>query len=142
MLNGAAFDTSSQGRQQTFRAIVEMSAKMREARLAVYSISTGALDATTDFYQEYLKGVKLAEKANPPNLSLKVLAVQSGGRALSPSNDLTGDIGSCVQDATAFYTISFDPPRADKPNEYHDLKVQIDQPGLKARTNTGYYNQP
>ncbi len=41
-----------------------------------------------------------------------------------------------------FYTMSFDPPHAAKPDEYHDLKVQIGGLGLSARTNTGYYNQP
>jgi hypothetical protein len=41
-----------------------------------------------------------------------------------------------------FYTISFDPPTAAHPDEYHDLKVQIGAPGLSARTNTGYYDQP
>ena len=38
--------------------------------------------------------------------------------------------------------MSFDPRHAAKPDEYHDLKVQIGTPGLSARTNTGYYNQP
>jgi len=26
--------------------------------------------------------------------------------------------------------------------EFHELSVQIDKPGLKVRTNMGYYNQP
>jgi hypothetical protein len=38
--------------------------------------------------------------------------------------------------------MSFDPPNAAQPDEYHDLKVQIGAPGLSARTNTGYYDQP
>ena len=41
-----------------------------------------------------------------------------------------------------FYTLSFDPPYAAQPDEYHGLKVQIGAPGLSARTNTGYYDQP
>ena len=41
-----------------------------------------------------------------------------------------------------FYTLSFDPPYAAQPDEYHDLKVQIEAPGLSARTTTGYYDQP
>jgi len=68
--------------------------------------------------------------------------VQSGGRVLGPNNDLAAQIGSCVQDARSFYTLSFDPPRADRASEYHDLKVVVATPGLTARTNTGYYNQP
>jgi hypothetical protein len=76
------------------------------------------------------------------NLYRKVLAVQSGGRVLDASNDLVSQINSCVQEATAFYTVSFDPPHADHADEYHDLKVEVDKPNLTARTNTGYYDQP
>ena len=47
-----------------------------------------------------------------------------------------------AQDGGAFYTISFDPPRANTSSEYHELKVKIGKPKLTARTNTGYYNQP
>jgi hypothetical protein len=75
-------------------------------------------------------------------LSVKVLAIQSGGRVLGLDNGLKSQIDICVQDAAAFYTLSFDPPHAGKPNEYHDLKVQIDKPGLTAHTSTGYYNEP
>ena len=61
---------------------------------------------------------------------------------MAPDNDLTGQIDRCVRDATAFYTLSFDPPRADRANEYHDLKIEVDKPGLTALTSTGYYDQP
>jgi hypothetical protein len=45
-------------------------------------------------------------------------------------------------DAGAYYTLSFDPPRAEHADEYHDLEVKIDKSGLKPRTNTGYYYEP
>ena len=51
-------------------------------------------------------------------------------------------IDACIDEADAFYTISFNPSGAEHADEYHDLKVQISQPGLAVRTNTGYYNQP
>jgi hypothetical protein len=110
--------------------------------MTLYSVSLGEMELGTYLYESYLKGVRTPDKVNPANLALKVLAVQTGGRAVPPNNDLVGQIESCVQDAGAFYTISFNPPTADKPNEYHDLKVEIDKPGLTARTETGYYNQP
>jgi len=140
MLDSAQFQTSSKGQQQLFDSIVELSTSLREAHIALYSISSGQGGRAMFLYEDFLKGVKSAQKASPSNLGLKVLAVQSGGRVLGPSNDLVGMIDSCVQDASAFYTLSFDPPPADKPHEYHDLKVVVDKPGLKARTNTGYYN--
>jgi hypothetical protein len=41
-----------------------------------------------------------------------------------------------------YYTLVFAPPPQSQPNEYHDLKVQVDKPGTTARTTSGYYNQP
>ncbi|MGO9339920.1 MAG: VWA domain-containing protein [Terracidiphilus sp.] len=142
LLERPGMEISSQAQQQMFHQIVDLSTTLREARMSIYSVSLGEPQLGTYLYEGYLKGVKTPERVNPANLSLKVLAIQSGGRALPPDNDLTGQIDICIQDARAFYTISFDPPRADKANEYHDLKVEIDKPGLTARTDTGYYNQP
>jgi VWFA-related protein len=133
---------SSKGQQQMFDKLVHLSTTLRESHMTVYSVAIGEPEPTTYLYKDYLKGVKTAERVNPSNLSLKVLATESGGQVMSPNNDVAGQIATCVQDAGAFYTLSFDPPKADKPNEYHDLKVEIDKPGLTARTSTGYYNQP
>ena len=142
MLNRVNADTSRQGQQQLFDRIVVLSTAMREARLAVYSISLGQANMDTFVYQGYLKGVKTPDKANPQTLGLKVLAVQSGGRVVGPDNNIAPQIVNCIRDAGTFYTLSFDPPRADRANEYHDLKVKVEKPGLTARTSAGYYNQP
>jgi VWFA-related protein len=131
-----------------FEGIVEFSARLREGRTVLYSVAPANPDAggtasnNTQFYRGYLKGVQSAKLANPGNLALKVLATQSGGLVLGPDNDLAGQIDRCIADANTFYRISFDPPKADHADEYHDLKVQMSQPGLTVRTNSGYYNQP
>jgi VWFA-related protein len=142
MLDSPGVEFSSKGQQQLFDSIVNLSTSMREGHMSLYSVSLGDPHLGTFAYEGYLKGVKTIDKAHAPNLSLKVLAVESGGRVLGPDNDITAQIGKCVQDARAFYTISFDPPKADHADEYHELKVQVDQPGLTARTNTGYYDEP
>jgi VWFA-related protein len=142
LLISQLIETTPKGRQQLFDSIVDLSALLRDARISVYSISSGMPGGSTFLYEGYLKGVRKVEKADFANLGLKVLAVQSGGRVLGPDNDLTAQINSCVQDAGAYYTLSFDPPRAAQANEYHDLKVLVGQPGLAARTSTGYYNRP
>jgi VWFA-related protein len=119
---------------------------LREARLAVYSLSVGetALPSLRPphFYTDYLDGVKPPGHASFIQLNRKVLAVESGGRVLDPSNDLVSQIDGCIQEANAFYTLSFDPSHADHPDEYHDLRLQVDKPGLAARSTTGYYDQP
>jgi VWFA-related protein len=147
MLDANNYMFSDKDQRRYFDAIVELSTKLREARMAVYSVSAtsaglGAVPDRRFLYQDFLKGVQSPRQADTGNLALKVLVTQSGGRILGPDNDLAGQIDSCVADANAFYTLSFDPPRADHANEYHDLKVQVGKPGLTARTNTGYYNQP
>ncbi len=132
---------SKEDLQTYFSMIVRLSTRLREARISVYSVAPGS-GLASSAHERFLSGVKTAENANTADLALKVLAVQSGGRILGPDNDMAGQIASCIQDASAFYTLSFDPPRAEHANEYHDLKIQIGKPKLTARTNTGYYNRP
>jgi len=142
LLDRPGIETSSKGAKQLFEGIVDLSTTLREANMTLYSVNLGMPGLGTFLYQDFVKGVRTAEKAVPSDLNLKVIATQTGGLVIPPDNDLASQIAKCAQDASAFYTLSFDPPPADKANEYHDLKVEIDQPGLTARTSTGYYNQP
>jgi VWFA-related protein len=146
ILQGPNFIFSEKDQRGYFDTIVELSTKLREARMAVYSVSpaTSAMDSGTFrfAYRDFLKGVKTPRQTDTGNLALKVLVTQSGGRILDPSNDLAAQIDSCVADANAFYMLSFDPPHAEQADEYHNLNVQVDHPELTVRTNTGYYNQP
>jgi VWFA-related protein len=146
MLNSPNFSFSDKDQRRYFDAIVELSTLVREARMALYSVApaNSVMGAGTRdlLYKDFLKGVTSARKADTGNLALKVLALQSGGRILGPDNDIAGQIDSCISDANAFYTLTFNPPPAEHADEYHDLKVTASQPGLTVRTNSGYYNQP
>jgi VWFA-related protein len=145
ILDSPNFSFSDKDQRRYFDAIVELSTRMREARMALYSVSPTNVEGSGErrfLYQDFLKGVTSARKADTGDLSLKVLAMQSGGRILGPDNDIAGQLDSCIADANAFYSLSFNPPPADRADEYHDLKVTVSQPGLTARTNSGYYNQP
>jgi hypothetical protein len=94
------------------------------------------------YYKGFLKGVKSGKQVELADLSLQVLAVQSGGRVLNSANDVAGEIATCIADIDAFYVLSFDGLPGDGPNEYHALEVKVDKPGLTARTRSGYYAQP
>jgi VWFA-related protein len=147
MLDRRSIVYSEKEQQRYFDGIVELSTRLREARMAVYSVSAagpglGAGADRTFLYQDFLRGVKSPRQADTGNLALKVLVSESGGRILGPDNELAAQIDSCIAEANAFYTLSFDPPRPEHADEYHDLKVQVAQPALTVRTNTGYYNQP
>jgi len=146
MLDSNKYMFSEKDQKRYFDSIVELSTKLREGRVVVDSVAPAASTMVsglgTTLYQDFLKAVRTARQADSGNLALKVLATQSGGLVLGPDNDLAGQIDRCVAEANAFYTLTFDPGYAATPNEYHDLKVELDQTGLTARTRTGYYNQP
>jgi VWFA-related protein len=138
-------------RDTAFASLVELSTRIREARMVISQVSSWSypISVSNFHYADYLAGVRTPwdlKKSHPedapPHFALPVLALQSGGLVLDASPDMVRGIQHCVEDASAFYTVSFNPPEAVQPDEYHDLKVQIEAPGLSARTNTGYYDQP
>jgi VWFA-related protein len=146
LLSGPNIELTHKQEQNFFDMIVAASTGLRQARITLYSIDPlGLADAggvRIIYYKEFLKGVSSANRAMPANLSLQVLAVQSGGRVLNASNDLAAEIAQSFSDAEAFYVISFESARADRTNEYHAIAITVDKPGLTARARTGYYAQP
>ena len=146
LFNGPTVHATITAQEMYFHTVVMLSQGLREARMSLYDVDPlGMADAAglrTFYYKSFLKGVTSVKKVDSGNLALQVLAVQSGGQVLNSSNDIGSLVAKCLADAKAFYTLSFDSPPADHPNEYHDLDVKIDKPGLTARTRTGYYAQP
>jgi VWFA-related protein len=145
-LSGPRIDLTKKNQEWLFNNIVGLSRELRESRITLYSVdplgSSEAGSFRTSYYKGFLKGAPSAEKVQAGDLALQVLATQSGGKALNSNNDLTQLIASCVVDAKAYYTLAFDAVPADHPDEYHNLDVKVDKPGLTARTRTGYYAQP
>jgi VWFA-related protein len=129
-------------RQNLFDGIYWFSTLLRESRITLYALSAGEATPSARPDLSDLGGVKSLNDASSLSLYRKVLAVQSGGRVLPPSNNLAGQINSCVKEAGVFSTLSFDPMPAGHSHEYHSLNVLIDKPGLTARTTTGYYDEP
>jgi hypothetical protein len=142
MLGGPAIVWPPKTEREFFNTIVQMSAVMRQNNITLDSISAGIPGPQTFYYQSFLKGVKSPNDVDSANLDEKVMAVESGGIVIQPNFDLPGDIQKCIDTASVFYRVSFDAPPTEKPNQYHSLEVKIDKHGLKAYTNTGYYDQP
>ena len=146
LLSGPNIELSSKDQQGLFDNIVALSDGLRNARITLYSVHPlGTADAAgfrTTYYKEFIKGVTAANHVQAGNLALQVLAYQSGGRVLNSDNDMADEIATCINDANAFYVLTFEGEPGDGPNEYHGLEVKIDKPGLTARTRSGYYAQP
>jgi VWFA-related protein len=146
ILSGPNVELTQKDQQGIFHSIVAASTQLRQSRITLYAVDPlGTTDSgsfRTFYYRSFLKGVSQPRQAQSGNLALQVLAEQSGGRVMNSSNDIAGEIESCVADAEVFYVLSFDPPPGDGPNEYHALEIKLNKPGLTARTRTGYYSQP
>jgi VWFA-related protein len=137
---------SPQQQRNIFSGIVSLSSLLRETGITIYSVDpVGPADAASSrnfLWESFTKPVTRPNKTQPGNLALQVFASHSGGTVESGSNDIAGEIAKCVRDATAWYSISFDAQKPDTPDTWHDIDVKVDKPGLKVRTNNGYYAQP
>jgi VWFA-related protein len=115
---------------------------LREARITLYSVNSKLQWVDSLYYETFFKGATGPKDADYGDLMLQVIAYQTGGKVLVDDNDLSHLVERCVADARASYVLTFNPPPAAHPNEYHEIKVVLDKPGLTARTRTGYYTQP
>lgn len=137
---------SGKEQKQIFQQIVAINDALRRAQITLYNVDPlGTADAgafRTFYYQQFVKGVKKPSQVQIGNVELGAITVQSGGRVLNSSNDVEGEIASCVRDANNYYTLTFNALPGDGPDEYHALEIKLDKSGLKALTRTGYYAQP
>ena len=137
--------TGSSNADYPFTLLVELSSRTRDARMVIYQVSPWAETRNGEFaYTVYATGARSAKELEEGMryFSLPVLALESGGMVLDEGLSVADEISKCIRDAGSFYTLSFDPPRTTRVDEYHDLKVSVAKPGAVARTNTGYYDQP
>ncbi len=145
LLSGPSTDLDSRQQQHIFDDVVFLSSQLRQANIMLYDVNPFGVSESmmaANYYESFLKGITKLADAQYADLSLQVLAIQSGGLTITSNSDVTGNIQKCLTDANSWYEITFDPLPADKPNEYHHIEVKIDQPGLVARTRTGYYSNP
>jgi VWFA-related protein len=146
LLTGPRIELSANDAKGIFNSIVQISTSLRQAGITLYSVDPlGLADSgglRTTYYQEFLKGITGPAHVDLADLSLQVIATQSGGLVTYGSNSVVAGLDRSIADLNAYYVLSIEAPPADKPNEYHDLAVKVAKPGLMIRTRTGYYAQP
>lgn len=148
MLSGPEIFLDDKEMRSLFATVTTLSMVLRQGNITLYGVDPLGTEEGIGreyYYEDFLKGVSKVGDVQIGNLSLQVLAVQSGGMALSASNDVAALMQRCVADAKAYYDISFDAPAAvlgEKGDRYHTVEVKLDRPGLTARTRTGFYLHP
>ena len=145
-LSGPGVQLDRKQEDGLFRSVVQMNRLLVQAQVTLYSIDPlGVNDAggfRTIYYQNYVKGVDKPSKVDAADLSLQVLATQSGGHVTYGNNDIGKAVAQAAAEAGSFYTITAQLPPTEQPDTYNNLDVHVEAPGLTARTTTGYYTQP
>jgi VWFA-related protein len=144
LLSGPNIQYGPKQRETLFAEIVDLSALLRQTRTTLYSLnSLGTAEGIgrTFYYQEFTKGVRKPSQAEPANLGIQVLATQSGGLVLT-STGVADMLQQCMADAQTYYELAFVAQRADQVDQYRQIEVQVDKPGMTVRTLQGYYAQP
>jgi VWFA-related protein len=145
LLSGAGVDLDSKQQQQIFGSVVSFSKQLQDANLTLYNVNPLGPEENlvrADYFENFVKGVSQPNQTDVADLSLQVLAVQSGGLAVHGNTDVAGNLQKCLADAESWYEITFDAAVAEKPNQYHHIQVMVNKPGVTARTRNGYYSQP
>jgi len=145
LMSGPRIYLTQKQAEQIFSTVVSFSTRMRNDNVTLYNINPVGVSESlerADWFEAFLKGVGKVGDVQPGNLGVQVIAIQSGGLASESNSDVTGMIFKCLADLDSWYEIFFDPPPADKPNEYHHIEVRVAQPGVVVRTRDGYYANP
>lgn len=144
LLSGPNMQLDGGQADEVYRNAIAFSRELRTANITLYSVNSWGANESMErefYYQNFLKGLKGPADAEWGNVSLQVLAAQSGGLVLN-SNDVVSMMKQCVADADQYYRIMVDAAPDEKPNMYHQIEVKVAPSGLEARTRTGYYSQP
>lgn len=145
LLSGPEVELNPSMRSSVFNDVVTLMTELRKLHIAVDCVNPlGASQdvATTDYYENFLHAPHSLRDVELGNLGIQVLAVDSGGLVLNGSNDIAGLIQQAVQQSEDFYEISFVPAPGEHDNEYHELQLKVDRPGLTVHTTAGYYARP
>ena len=144
LLSGPRINLSDSDQEKIFGDITLLSTQLRETQTTIHSINplgTNESLGSVFYYQQFLNGVKKPSEVSIGDLSLQVLATQTGGLVLT-SNDISWLLEQCVADSGIYYRLSFEPPPTERRDVYHPLKVVVSQPGVTVSTSTSYYDQP
>jgi len=145
LVSGPNINLTAHQQDQIFREVIGLSLQLRQADITLYDVNPLGVSesmSAANYYQTFLKGVGKPRDAQFADIGVQVLSVQTGGLTIESNTDVSGMIQRCLEDAASWYEISFDPPTADKPDQYRKIDVRLNQPGLVARTRTGYYANP
>jgi VWFA-related protein len=132
--------------QQTLATVIKLSTGLRQARMTLYEVDplglAGVGTGAARYYEGFVKPLTNPNQAAIADLSLQVLATQSGGRVLFGNDLVQNYLNKAVDDLSAFYTVSINSAPSIQPNQFHPLDIKLSNSKMQALTRNGYYAQP
>ena len=71
--------------------------------------------------------------------TLRILAEETGGRAIVNQNDLVPGLERMLADANGYYLLGYNSSAAPTDGEFHELEVRVSNPSLRVRARPGYW---
>jgi len=143
---------------QNFMANKDIEAAARalnNANLAIYPVDARGMIVGTGLSENYVFGRKTAlsglpttgaaVELDPPQenfATMDDLAEATGGHAFYNANDIDVSIRRAIDDSRDTYVLSYYPAIAQWDGSFHEIKVEVKQPGVQVRSRRGYYAFP
>ena len=133
---------SKKGRdERLFLGIVELLTRLREAHITVWSGTQWPDSKPVDLRVNHLEPVTMPAQARYDDVSLQALVKQTGGGTMT-ARSIENAIKWCEATANAYYSITFNPARTAKVDDYHTIQLEVANRHLTARTYSGYFDEP
>lgn len=145
LLSGVRTELDGKQEADVFRDIVAFSTALRRANVTLDNVNprgVGESILRDYYYQEFTKGVSKLSDVYLGDLSLQVLATQSGGTVVESDNDVAQAVAKLMNVTTSWYEFDYLMPTTEQANQYHHIEVKVDKPDTKVTTRDGYYDQP
>lgn len=71
--------------------------------------------------------------------SLKIVAEETGGRAIVGRNDFLNGLRQMLQDSSSYYLLGYNSSVARSDGRFHTIKVRVKRPGVEVRARKGYW---
>ncbi len=136
-------------------AVQDASRALNNGDLAIYPVDARGMIIETGLSEEYVFGPKVTASGlptrgpgfqlDPPQENFTVmdqLAEDTGGRAFYNANDIDVSIRRAIDDSRDSYVLSYYPAIEKWDGSFHEIKVQVKQPGVQVRSRRGYYAFP
>jgi VWFA-related protein len=138
-------------------AIVTRLGGLKEGRKSVLFVSQGppswdSMNRVQPLLQAVLtaanRGSVMVHALDPRSLgapnggdenTLRILAGETGGRAIVNTNDPTEQLDGVIEDQSAYYLLGYTPQRTRNDGKFHKIAVRAKRGGLRVTARKGYW---